>query len=393
MWLRNNVRRLRQACEETVKSVLYRPQRDVRSDALGKIFYLLSLGFSSIVIWREKAYQKRWLRGHHLGCVVIVVGNLTVGGTGKTPIVEKLARLLQTRGRKVGILSRGYKSKNPPLIAKFFHWIAHIAPCPPKLVSDGDTIYLPVEEAGDEPLLLAKNLPGVSVVVDKDRVKAGNYAIQHLHRDLLLLDDGYQYFRLHGMFCILLIDATNPFGNGYLLPCGILREPIERMQRAQFIFLTKSAQVPAERLEALKRVVRQYNRQAPIIPCIHCPKYLQAVGGTQTLPLHALRNKKLAALSGIASPEAFDRFLVTYGAQLVYAKHFLDHHTYSQDELRAFFMQAQQSGADWVVTTEKDAVRIPNRENSALPFYFLRMEAEWSPEMDPLQQILGRISN
>ncbi|MBR1843963.1 MAG: tetraacyldisaccharide 4'-kinase [Opitutales bacterium] len=385
------LRRWKQSVEEYVRELLYHPPKDKKAACVAFVFRALSIVFGGIVFSREKLYKNRLLKDHPLGCRVIVVGNLTVGGTGKTPVVEKLARLLQNRGRKVAILSRGYKSKAEPWWKKSWHWLIHADPCPPKVVSDGVRCLLPYETAGYEPLLLAKNLPGVCVVVDKDRVKAGQYAIEKFGCDLLLLDDGFQYFRLKGASYIVLIDATNPFGNGHILPRGILREPMNRLRRAQFIVFTKSDRVAAADLKNLEQRVRCHNEKAPIFFCKHVPKYLQAVNGIERLELSSLNGQKVAALSGIASPRSFEQSLEDNGAQVVYMKHFLDHHGYSEGDLIEFFAEAKHVGVECVITTEKDAVRI-SETSFELPFYFLRMEIEWMGGEDPFERILEQLS-
>ena len=381
------MRRWRQSVEGYIGRLLYHPPKDKKAACVALIFRALSLVFYGAVFSREKLYKNRLLRDHPLGCRVIVVGNLTVGGTGKTPVVEKLARLFRQQGRKVAILSRGYKSKAEPWWKKAWHWLVHADPCPPKVVSDGIHCRLSYEKAGDEPLLLAKNLPGVCVVVDKDRVKAGQYAIEKFGSDLLLLDDGFQYFRLKGASYILLIDATNPFGNGHVLPRGILREPMSRLKRAHFIVFTKSDRVSSEMLKSLEQRVRRYNECAPTFFCRHVPKYLQVVNGIERLELTSLNGCRVAVLSGIASPQSFEQSLEDNGARLVYAKHFPDHHGYSSEDLRSFFAEARCAGAASVITTEKDAVRI-SEVMSELPFYFLRMEIEWVGKFDPFADIL-----
>ena len=222
----------------------------------GAFLQVCSYLFSGIVQLRLWLYRNRIFRDQPLGCLVVVVGNLTVGGTGKTPIVEMFSRALHDRGRKVAILSRGYKSKAPPFWKKWWFWLSHTEDAPPRIVSDGRTVLLDSEMAGDEPFMLARNLPGVVVLVDKDRVKAGAYAIKHFGCDTLVLDDGFQYLPLKGRLNLLLVDKTNPFGNGHLLPRGILREPIKHLKRASYVFLTKSKGVRDEELEAM---IRRFN--------------------------------------------------------------------------------------------------------------------------------------
>lgn len=333
----------------------------------------LSYLFSGIVRIRHFLYDKRILQNTPLGCLVVVVGNLTVGGTGKTPVVEKFARVLSENGRRVAILSRGYKSKSEPFYKKWLRQITHSEELPPKIVSDGKNVLLDSEVAGDEPFMLAKNLPGVVVLVDKNRVKAGKFAIRKFGVDTLILDDGFQYLPLKGRLNLLLVDKTNPFGNRYLLPRGILREPLKHLDRASYIFLTKSDGTPDPGLEAL---IRRHNSSAEIIECAHKPRYLQEVNGSMTLSLDHLRGKRIAAFSGIAVPEGFEKFLTDFGAQIIYKKRFFDHHRFSDLELEFVFENAERAGAEFIVTTEKDAVRILPEIKPNIPLYFLRLEID-----------------
>jgi tetraacyldisaccharide 4'-kinase len=344
--------------------------------------------FSGIAQARLWLYRKRIFHDTPLGCLVVVVGNLTVGGTGKTPIVEMFARALRDRGRKVAILSRGYKSKSPPFWQRWWHDFTHADPEPPRIVSDGERLLLDSELAGDEPFMLAKNLPGVVVLVDKDRVKAGAYAIKHFGCDTLVLDDGFQYLPLKGRLNLLLVDKTNPFGNGFLLPRGILREPVKHLKRASYVFLTKSNGVRDEELEAL---IRHYNPHAELIECAHRPQFLQRVGTPERRPLEELKGRRIAAFSGIATPESFERFLREGGAHLVHASRFLDHYRFTPEDLVEVFAQAQKAGAEFVVTTEKDAVRLHASDTFPLPLYYLRLEIEILRGAADFQEAVGKI--
>lgn len=348
----------------------------------------LSWLFTGIVKTRLFLYQERILRNHHLGCLVIVVGNLTVGGTGKTPVVEKLARSLNERGRKVAILSRGYKSRKEPLARRWWRMLTHSDPPPPKVVSDGHSVLLDSEVAGDEPYMLARNLPGVAVVVDKDRVKAGLYAIRKFQADTLILDDGFQYFALKDHLQLLLIDKTNPFGNHSLLPRGVLREPVEHLRRASHIFLTKSNGQPDPKLDA---IIHQHNPEADIIECTHEPRFLQQINGVNCLPLEQLKGLRVFAFCGIAVPESFEKFLSDYGAIIVGNKWFLDHHRFDQEEIESVFQKAKAAGASMVITTEKDSVRIPQHYIAPIPLYYLRVEIELIKGADNFDDVVERI--
>lgn len=345
--------------------------------------------FSGIAQARLWLYRKRIFHDTPLGCLVVVVGNLTVGGTGKTPIVEMFARALRDRGRKVAILSRGYKSKAPPLWKRLWHDFTHQEAEPPRVVSDGERLLLDSELAGDEPFMLAKNLPGVVVLVDKDRVKAGAYAIKRFGCDTLVLDDGFQYLPLKGRLNLLLVDKTNPFGNGFLLPRGILREPVKHLKRASYVFLTKSN---GHRDEELEHLIRHYNPHAEIIECAHRPQFLQRVGNGEKRPLEDLKGRRIAAFSGIATPESFERFLREGGAHLVYARRFLDHYRFTSDDLAEVYAESEKAGAEFIVTTEKDAVRIASADaNPSRPLYFLRLEIEILRGAADFQEAVGKI--
>lgn len=353
--------------------VIYDRRHGRAAELMGSFLYALSFLFSGIVQLRWYLYEHRILRNKPLGCLVVVVGNLTVGGTGKTPVVEKLARTLNERGRKVAILSRGYKSKKEPLPRKLWRKLTHGEEAPPKVVSDGKTVLLDSEVAGDEPYMLACNLPGVVVLCNKNRVKAGSYAIRHFGCDTLILDDGFQYLPLKGRLNLLLVDKTNPFGNQHMLPRGILREPIKHLSRASYIFLTKS---DGHRDEALLEMIREHNPNAEIIECAHRPQYLQLVGGEERLPLDALDGAKVGAFSGIASPESFEKMLRDFGAEIRYNQRFLDHHRFTRYEIERLYRKASQADLNMIVTTEKDAVRLFDDIEPPVPVYYLRLEID-----------------
>lgn len=368
--------------------VIYDRRHGRAAEVMAGFLYALSFLFSGIVQVRYYLYEHRILRNKPLGCLVVVVGNLTVGGTGKTPVVEKFARILNERGRKVAILSRGYKSKKEPLPRKLWRQLTHGEAAPPKIVSDGEQVLLDSEVAGDEPYMLARNLPGVVVLCDKDRVKAGSYAIRKFGCDTLILDDGLQYLRLKGKLNLLLVDKTNPFGNQHLLPRGVLREPIKHLNRASYIFLTKSDGV---RDEALLELIRENNPKAEIIECAHKPQYLQSVEGDARLPLHALEGARIAAFSGIASPESFEKMLREFGAEIRYNQRFLDHHRFTRNEIEQVYRKASELKLEMIVTTEKDAVRLLTDKPPPIPLYYLRLEIDILSGEEDFEQAVARI--
>lgn len=358
--------------------------------SLTDLLFVASRLYRMVVQFRVWMYDKRVIRNHALGCLVVSIGNLSCGGTGKTPVVEVFARTLASRGRRVAILSRGYRSKERTFSEKLSHIFHHRRiEAPPKVVSDGRDLLLNSEYAGDEPYMLASNLHDVAVVVDKDRVKSGIYAIDHFQSDVIILDDGFQYLMLKPHINIVLVDATDPFGNGHVLPRGILREPIKNIRRADYIFLTKSD--GSHRIGHLKRFIRRHTRRAEIIECCHKPRHLVELQSRKTVPLSTLRQTKVAALSAIARPDSFEKFLEDFGAELVLKDHFADHHRYTQQEIIDFVNQAKAAGAEIIVTTEKDAVRIPRLDRCDVPLYFLRIEIDILSGQESFNQCISRI--
>ena len=354
------------------------------------LLFFASRFYRMAIQFRNWMYDKRVIRNHALGCLVVKIGNLTCGGTGKTPVVEVIARTLSAKGRRVGILSRGYRSKKRSLWSRLqMIFTDQKIEFPPKVVSDGKNLLLNSDFAGDEPYMLASNLQDVAVLVDKDRVKSGIYAIDHFGTDVLILDDGFQYLMLKAHINIVLVDSTDPFGNGHVLPRGILREPIKNIRRADYIFLTKSD--GSHKLQHLKNFIRRHNRRAEIIECCHKPKHLVKLFTGEEMPLEKLSGMKVAALSAIARPESFEGFLEQLGAELVLRDHYADHHRYTQQEIIDFINQAKAAGAEYIVTTEKDAVRIPKLDRCDVPLIYLRIQIDILSGQENFDQCISRI--
>jgi tetraacyldisaccharide 4'-kinase len=353
------------------------------------VLHLLSFPFRAIVTLRLLCYRLRIMRPQYLGCTVIAVGNLTVGGTGKTPIVELLARELTKRGRRVAVLSRGYRSKSSSRLLRLLRSISHGNEPPPRIVSDGKQLLLNSEIAGDEPYMLAKNLPGVVVLTDKNRVKAGNYAVNKFHCDTLLLDDGFQYLHLLGQHNLLLIDSGNPIGNGYLLPRGILREPPAAMGRATHIFITKvDGEVGQQVYELLNR---HGVAEVPLTECRHEPKILIDIQEGSPVPIGEIARKRVGIFCGIAVPESFEAFIRRSGATIVLRRYFPDHYRFSMDDVERIFERACEQGAEMVLTTEKDAVRLQPQWIYPLPTYYLRIEIDILRGRENFEALLDHI--
>jgi tetraacyldisaccharide 4'-kinase len=228
----------------------------------------------------------------------------------------------------------------------------------------------------------------VCVLVDKDRVKSGRYAITRFGCDTLILDDGFQYLRLKHRVDIALVDRGNPFGNGHVLPRGILREWAKNIRRASLIFITKCDGSGAGELRAQLHAL---NPRAEILECMHRPRYVQDVftGGRQDLAF--LAGRKVVALSGIAAPDGFESELERQGAQLMYRQRFADHHRYSQQEIIDIINIGRGLGAEAIVTTEKDAVRFPKIDRRDIPIYFLRVDIELLSGTEDFHACISRI--
>ena len=371
--------------------VIFGRARGFRATVMRMILWMFSGLFRLAVLIRLRRYRIGSKRQAYLGTQVISIGNLTVGGTGKTPVVELFARELEKRGRKPAILSRGYKSKKLKTVQEWRrkeNGKIITEEEMPKVVSQGGEPLLKVKYAGDEPWMLANNLPGVSVVVDKDRVKGGSFAMRELDADTLILDDGMQYLDLAHSLDVVLIDQNAPFGTGQMLPRGTLREPARNLCRADYIFITKCDGSSNEKL--IKRM-RRYNRHAEIIECTHGPQYLEDLFTGEQVALEFLKDKYIAAISGIAVPESFEKLLKNLGAQVEFHRVFSDHHHFKQKDIDGFMRRCVRRDIDLIITTEKDAVRFIKPEEMDVPIYFLRIEVDILEGQEVWEKLVDRI--
>lgn len=324
-----------------------------------------------------------------LDATVISLGNITVGGTGKTPTAERMARMIRDDGHRVAILNRGYRAK----------WKGSVG-----VVSDGSKIYMSASEAGDEAYLLAKNLPGVAVIIGSDRSKTGAYAIDKLGVDVLILDDGYQHWKLYRDLDIVLIDAAaNSFGGNYILPRGTLRETLPHLDRADVCLLTKVDQAEEGNCERVCETIRKYNQRAPIIQSIHdsvC--FLEVADWYKSIPdsevpLDSIAGQRVMAFSAIGNPKSFEQSIASHGAHIVDAIRFQDHHEYTMAEMQDILDSALQKNVCALITTEKDAVKIPAEfihSKRGLPVYILKMELKFLPSHEQfLQAIQQKMKN
>lgn len=310
----------------------------------------ISVLYGVLALLRRRLFTRGTLKSHRLPCPVISVGNLTLGGTGKTPMVIHLAERIQRLGYRPVILSRGYKG---------------IAEKGGAVVSDGGNLLCDARQAGDEPYLMAALLPTVPVVVGRNRYRVGMDAVRRFHPDMIILDDGYQHLRLKRDVNLLLMDAQRPFGNGHILPRGTLREPAVSMLDADAVVLTRSGQARGAAHGGLIRRVQP----RPVFFSDHQPVIRLVLGAGQAvgaLPDEGrpdidvdFKQKRSLAFAGLGRNQTFFRAVELLGAGLQGTLSFDDHHAFTDGDLRRVVMAAERSGATCLMTTDKDYVRIP----------------------------------
>ena len=305
-----------------------------------------------------------------LDCCVISIGNITVGGTGKTPTAQKMADLIRRMGYRVVILNRGYRS----------HWDKEIG-----VVSDGNKIFMTAYEAGDEAYLMAKTLPGIPVVIGKNRAITGKYAVEKLNAEVIIMDDGYQHWHLERDLDVVLVDTLNMFGNGCVLPRGMLREPLENLNRGDLFLLTKTDQSSILSRMELRKTIERYNSKAPVVESVHHPKNFVEIadwykGITQNhMDLSELEGKNVMVFSAIGNPSSFEQTLSGIGLNIKEAVRYPDHHDYGMLEMQYILERASSHNAVAMITTSKDAVKIPTEfiySSREIPLYILNMDIQ-----------------
>lgn len=290
---------------------------------------------------RLSAYRRGLLKRRSLPGFVVSIGNLTTGGTGKTPAVIMLAKWASNEGYKAAVLSRGYGGQYKGDILE---------------VSDGSAIKADPLESGDEPYLLAKKLTGIPVVISKKRFKAGLFAHKKFGCNLFILDDGFQHMELKRDMDLALMDASNPFGNGRLLPWGPLREPADQLGRADAFIITRFNENNSG--DKIVSFLKEKFPSSPIFYGDHLPEKVVFPYSNEVHEPEFLKGKRVLAFAGIARPEAFRETLIRVGADLVYFRGFKDHYKFKRDEIQALIQIKEKRGADYLVTTEKDWMRI-----------------------------------
>ncbi|MCK9230284.1 MAG: tetraacyldisaccharide 4'-kinase [Syntrophales bacterium] len=335
--------------------------------ALPFVSFPLSIGYESLIRARNRLYDSGYARIDRLPVSVVSVGNLTLGGTGKTPTVIMLAGLLKERGYRPAVISRGYGGTSRASAT---------------IVSDGVNLLSTAGEAGDEPVLIARSLEGVPVATGRRRFIAGRAVLERFDSDILILDDAFQHRSLYRDVDIVLVDGIRPFGNGRVFPGGLLREPLSSIRRAHMVVVVDGPPrgIPEEIGE----------RAGPYTPLFragrHAKDLLDCADGI-SLPLHSLRGESVAAFAGIAEPERFRATLAPWCGRVEPFLAFPDHHAYNEKDVET--IMAASSGRS-IVTTEKDGVRLRRHPGFYRQLKLLRIEMRLDPSPDELMSLLRR---
>jgi len=324
-----------------------------RSLFFKSFLFAISIGYGGLVKLRENLYKKGFLQSKRLPCTVISIGNITVGGSGKTPMTIYMAELIKHLGYGVAIISRGYKGQAEKIGG---------------VVCDGRMICMGPDEAGDEPFMISERLKTVPVIVGQNRFKAGILAIKEFKPDVLLLDDAFQHLKLNRDIDLVLLDSKKPFGNTYLFPRGTLRETASALLRGDAVIFTRSGVGKLAALDQIKRIVPK----KPIFHSFHTPYIAKIIKGnslqspdklniSSMYDFDIFKKKRVFAFSGIASNDDFRRTIESFRCELENFLGFPDHHPYSNRELDEIVKSAMDLSAEFIFTTEKDYVRIAHK--------------------------------
>ena len=344
--------------------------------SLRSFLSMFSKVYGGSVKLRRNFYKKAVFQSKRLPCPIISIGNITVGGTGKTPMTIYVAQVVKQLGYKVAIISRGYKGKSERVGG---------------IVSDGRVLLMTPEIAGDEPYMMAKRLKDVPVIVGKNRFKAGWLAVRKFNPDVIVLDDGFQHLKLQRDLDLVLLDCRKPFGNGHLLPRGVMREPVSALLCADAIILTKSDTVNNNETSSLPKKLRSYERNKPVYRTFHHPFVYKIINGEkkifETNMQEALRQnsgcikgRTVFAFSGLADNHSFQQTVKSFKCNLSGFMEFSDHHQYSKRDLDEILSAAKKSMSECIITTEKDYVRIAHKIDWSDDLFVIGIEIDFGAD-------------
>lgn len=332
------------------------------------LLHILSIPYLLIIKARIYLYKTGVFKTNRLKCPVISVGNLTLGGTGKTPVVEYIARVFMDRGLKPVVLTRGYGRSSSSPVA---------------IVSNKENILMRPEEAGDEPYLLAQNNSSLPVIVGKNRFQAGKTAIKNFNPDVIILDDGFQHLAIERDLNIVLLNKINPFGNDHIFPAGFLREPVSALKRADIILYTHSDESTDRENKNLF-----LKKDIPEFRTTHTFEKLVYMKDQKVISPEALNGKKAVIFCGIGEPDSFRYRVEQYGAEVVYNKYYPDHYVYRLSDLQFINGTAEKLKADFILTTQKDGVKIKDMASEFPLIWTVRMKIKFDEGEDKFQKVL-----
>lgn len=333
------------------------------------ILSFLSFLYRLAITLRNKIYDVGIVKQEKLPCKVISIGNITVGGMGKTPTVIALATLLKEKGYRPAVLSRGFGGKTKS---------------PVNIVSDGSHILMGHVEAGDEPVLIAKSTNGIPVITGPKRTITGKVAINNFGADILILDDAFQHRRIFRDVDIVLLNREKPFGNGFLLPRGPLREPGEALKRAHLLMWkdnVRNGRYPLYQEQGIGTF-------QPVFSVYPKPKTLFRGNMEYSLPLEYISRKKICLFAGIGSPEAFGETIESLGGTVVSLLPFPDHYCYTPQDISDILSTSSATGADIIMTTEKDGIRLADFPDFLNDIFILKVEMEILPSREEFEAII-----
>lgn len=316
--------------------------------------------YSIVIILRNFLYSKGWLKVYHINATVISVGNITTGGTGKTPLVIWLCKSMKQKEIRCAVLTRGYKA---------------------------------TENYVDEPAILTKSCPEAKVIVNPDRLAGAAEAVNKFGAKVLIMDDGFQHRRLGRNLDIVTIDATRPFGYGKMLPAGLLREPVGSLKRAEAVVITRCDQTSEVKLKELEEKLKSVNPDMIIARSIHSVSCAKSADEKQ-IGTEELRNKKIFAFCGIGNPDAFLSTIKRLGLNLVGSKVYNDHHHYTDNNIADIYEQAKRSNADLILSTQKDWTKTAplGPTEKEIPLAYLEVELNFTDGEDKLRQLIEKTS-
>jgi tetraacyldisaccharide 4'-kinase len=353
--------------KEYYLSILYGQQRGFIAALIKSILSTLTYPYSAVLNTRNILYKNGVVKSTRLPIKVISIGNITTGGTGKTPLVEFMARNLLEKNKKVAILSRGYGGNDP-------------------LQKNNDNV-------NDECIILRENLQDVPVFAGKDRVKNGERAIMDYDVDCLILDDGFQHLKLKRDLDIVVIDSLNPFGGENLIPRGSLREPLKSLGRADLFIISHCNQSREQNIKSIYTKLNHVNNDAPVCESIHRPVHIENITDGSILEPEWLNGKRIYGLSAIGNPESFTYTLKGLGADLIKHRKFHDHHNYNKEEIIDIISEAKLLNADAIVVTQKDIVKIRNMDIKGFNILSLKIEIQITKGIELYDEAIDRVLN